>query len=391
MSCRESWAYLSRVVEGPNRNISELLDNGHEAAEIAAGIRRREPWIGPLLGETESRHSWDRAEEDLEQIDALGGRLITREDPEWPRREFSQAFGFAASGMNEHLRTYRADAVEPHALWVRGAALAPVLAQSVAVVGTRAQTRYGAETTRQLVAGLAAHQWTVVSGGALGIDTEAHRTALAQGGRTVMVAACGLDQAYPARNRSLFDQIAEQGSVVSEYPPGVTPQRHRFLTRNRLVAAMTGGTVLVEAAWRSGALNTLSWASALGKVAMAVPGPVTGVNSLGCHERIRDGRAQLVTGADDVRELLGALGEVDVAGQYELMYEGSPVQQLSHNELRVFDCLEPDSAVETEAVAAAAGLPLALVVHLLVDLAKRGLVRRSGTRWVREDLSEEGV
>ncbi|QGU07703.1 hypothetical protein COCCU_08895 [Corynebacterium occultum] len=383
MSSRESWAYLSRVVEGPSKHLSELLNKGHAAAEIAEGVRRRESWIGPLLGETESRYSWDRAQEDLEQIAALGGRLITREDAEWPEAAFSQAFGFAASGVSEHLRTYRSDAVEPHALWVRGAPLAPLLAQSVAVVGTRAQSRYGVEVTRQLVAGLVAHQWTVVSGGALGIDTEAHRTALDQGGATVMVAACGLDHSYPARNGALFERIAEQGSVVSEYPPGVTPQRHRFLTRNRLVAAMTGGTVIVEAAWRSGALNTLSWASALGKVAMAVPGPVTSANSLGCHERIRDGRAQLVTGSDDVRELLGALGEVDVAAQYELMYAGTPVQQLSHNELKIFDCLEPDAEVETEVVAAAAGLPLALTVHLLVDLSKRGLVRRSGTSWAR--------
>lgn len=389
MSARESWAYLSRVVEGPSRHLQELFSRGHEADEIAEGVRRRETWIGPLLAETESRYTWDRTAGDLEQIAALGGRLITPEDEEWPGLEFEQSFGFATSGVSEHLRTYRSDAVEPHALWVRGAPLAPQVAQSVAIVGTRAQSRYGAEVTRELVAGLVAHQWTVVSGGALGIDTAAHQSALSHGGRTVMVAACGLDQSYPARNRRLFDQISEQGSVLSEYPPGMPPQRHRFLTRNRLVAALTKGTVIVEAAWRSGALNTLSWASALGRVAMAVPGPVTSANSLGCHERIRDGRAQLVTGADDVRQLLSAIGDLDVEQQYELRYPGTPVQQLSHNELRVFDCLEIDTVLEAEEVAAAAGLPLALVVHLLVDLSKRGLVRRSGTRWGREDSSEQ--
>lgn len=236
-----------------------------------------------------------------------------------------------------------------------------------------------------IAAGLSAHEWTVVSGGALGIDTAAHEEVLAVAGTTVMVAACGLDRAYPARNTALFDRIAGSGSgvVVSEYPPGTPPQRHRFLTRNRLVAALSQGTVIVEAAWRSGALNTLSWASALGRVSMAVPGPVTSANSLGCHERIRDGRAQLVTGPDDIRALLGAIGEVDVAQQYELQFAGTSVQGLSRNELRIFDALDPDGDLETQAVATAAGLPLALAVHLLVDLGKRGLVERNGTKWRR--------
>lgn len=386
MSARQSWAYLSRVLEGPSRHLQELLDNGHSADEIAEGIRKRQPWLGQLLGETASRYDWERAGEDLAQIEELGGRLITPDDAEWPGQELAQAFGFAASGASEEIRSHQSDAVPPHALWVRGAPLAPAVAQSVAIVGTRAQSRYGAEATRMIAAGLSGHQWAVVSGGALGIDTAAHEEVLQSGGTTVMIAACGLDRAYPARNRSLFDRVAasDTGVLVSEYPPGTPPQRHRFLTRNRLVAALTQGTVIVEAAWRSGALNTLSWASALGRVAMAVPGPVTSANSLGCHQRIRDGRAQLVTGPDDVRALLGAIGEVDVEQQYELQFSGSAVQGLSRNELRIFDALEPGQERETEAVAGAAGLPLALTVHLLVDLGKRGLVVRHGTRWLRE-------
>lgn len=386
MSARQSWAYLSRVLEGPSRHLQELLDNGHSADEIAEGIRKRQPWLGQLLGETASRYDWERAGEDLAQIEELGGRLITPDDAEWPGQELAQAFGFAASGASEEIRSHQSDAVPPHALWVRGAPLAPAVAQSVAIVGTRAQSRYGAEATRMIAAGLSGQQWAVVSGGALGIDTAAHEEVLQSGGTTVMIAACGLDRAYPARNRALFDRVAvsDTGVLVSEYPPGTPPQRHRFLTRNRLVAALTQGTVIVEAAWRSGALNTLSWASALGRVAMAVPGPVTSANSLGCHERIRDGRAQLVTGPDDVRALLGAIGEVDVEQQYELQFSGSAVQGLSRNELRIFDALEPGQERETEAVAGAAGLPLALTVHLLVDLGKRGLVVRHGTRWLRE-------
>lgn len=391
MSSRQSWAYLSRVVEGPSRHLQELFDRGHDADEIADGIRKREPWLGKLLGETAARHDWERAGEDLARIEDLGGRLITPEDPEWPRREFEQAFGFASSGVSEHVRSHQADAVAPHCLWVRGGPVAPAVAQSVAIVGTRALSRYGAEATRMIAGGLSAHQWTVVSGGALGIDTEAHEETLRSGATTVMVAACGLDQDYPARNARLFERIVQSGAgaVVSEYPPGTPPQRHRFLTRNRLVAALTQGTVIVEAAWRSGALNTLSWASALGRVAMAVPGPVTSANSLGCHERIRDGRAQLVTSADDVRAVVGAIGEVDLEKQYELQFPGSEVQGLSRNELRVYDALEPERLQETEALATMAGLPLALTVHLLVDLGKRGLVTREGTGWRRIDSDDQ--
>lgn len=394
MSARESWAYLSRVVEGPSRHLQDLFREGHSADDIAAAIRNRKPWLGPLLGETASRHGWERATEDLARIEELDGRLITPEDTEWPRRELDQAFGFAASGLSEHIRSHQADAVPPHALWVRGGSLARAIAQSVAVVGTRAVSRYGMEATRMITGGLSSHQWSIVSGGALGIDTAAHEEVLQKQGTTVMVAACGLDRAYPARNQPLFDQIASSGSgvVVSEYPPGIPPQRHRFLTRNRLVAALTQGTVIVEAAWRSGALNTLSWASALGRVAMAVPGPVTSANSLGCHDRIRDGRAQLVTSSDDIRALLGGIGELDLEKQYELQFPGTaPQQGLSRNELRVYDALEENRDRDTEEVAATAGLPLALTVHLLVDLGKQGLVLRNGTRWRRNTPGDQEV
>ncbi len=389
MSRRESWAYLNRVVEGPSRALQDLLSAGRDADEIAAGVRRRASWLGELAGETAARHDWERAEEDLAAAEKAGARLLTPEDSDWPRSELDRAFGFAATGLSEHVRTYQADAVAPHALWVRGGPVAPALAQSVAVVGTRAVTRYGVEVTRQIVSGLAAHQWTVVSGAALGIDTAAHEAALTAGGTTVAVMACGIDRVYPARNGALLDRITGSGCVITEYPPGTPPQRHRFLTRNRLVAALTRGTVIVEAAWRSGALNTLSWAEGLGRVAMAVPGPVTGAGSLGCHERIRHGRAQLVTGADDIRSLLGPAGAVDAVEQYELQFAPTEVQALSRNELRVFDALNPGAGCSAQEVAATAGLPLALTVHLLVDLAKRGVITREGVEWHR--VGEEAM
>ena len=387
---RLAWAYLSRVVEGPNAHVQALLNAGHDVERIVWGIKHREEWIGEgLLRQTRSRWDWERSAEDLAAVSALGGRLVTPDDREWPHAEFDHAFGFAQSGKSEHARTYQEDAVQPHALWVRGGMLASLCAHSVGVVGTRAISRYGMEATRLLVSGLVEHHWVIVSGGALGVDTVAHEQVIASGGATVVVSACGLDRVYPARNAGLFDRIlASGGALVSEYPPGVAPARHRFLTRNRLVAALSQGVVVMEAGWRSGALNTLTWASGLGRVAMAVPGPITHINSLGCHERIKDGRAQLVASADDVRALLGAVGALDSAEQYELQFAASPIQGLSRSEMRVFDALPAESSadetgLDAESVAQESGLPFPLTVHVLVDLAKRGLVVREGVMWRR--------
>lgn len=381
---QEAWAYLSRVVEGPSSSLQALLGHGRDPEDIARGIKRREAWIGELLAETASRYDWDSAASDLDAAERIGARLITAEDEQWPHEELDQAFGFASSGVSEHIRSYQSDAVAPHALWVRGGDVRVATSQAVTIVGTRAISRYGAEVTTMLTDNLVAHQWTIVSGGALGVDTVAHTCAVRSGGSTVVVAACGLDRAYPAKNRELFEQILDSGRgvLLSEYPPGVPPQRHRFLTRNRLVAALSKGTVVVEASWRSGALNTLSWASGLGKVSMAVPGPVTTVGSLGCHERIRHGDAELVASGDDIRALLGKLGEVDNVAQTELAFAASPIQRLSRNELRIFDALTT-SPREAGEIATETGLPIPLVIHLLVDLDSRCLIKRIGTRWER--------
>lgn len=387
MSSRAAWAYLNRVVEGPSRPLQSLLAAGRGAEEIARGVRTRASWLGELGPATEARHSWDRSGEDLATAHAAGVRLVTPEDEEWPSVQFDLAFGFAASGLSPHLRSHQPDAVAPHALWVAGGPLTPLLAQAVAVVGTRTATAYGREATRAIVSGLAAHQWTIVSGGAKGIDAIAHETALATNGRTVAVAACGLDRTYPAAHTDLFRRIVTTGSaMISEYPPGTTPQRHRFLTRNRLVAALTQGTVLAQAPWRSGALNTMSWAEGLGKVAMAVPGPVTTNDHVGCHARIREGRAELVTSADDVRSLLETVGSVDPDGQYEMAFGPSVVQSLSRNELRVYDALTITAARDARDVAVDAGLTIALTVHLLVELERKSLIHREGSNWRRVEV-----
>ncbi|UDL77247.1 DNA-processing protein DprA [Corynebacterium uberis] len=381
-----AWAYLSRVVEGPSRELTALLAGGASAVDIARGVAGQEDWIGDLARQTASRRGTNRAEHDLEAAAAVGAQLIHPGHEQWPAEQLDHAFGFAASGCSPHIRSHQADAVAPHALWVRGGVLPELLAQAVSVVGTRAMTSYGAQATGHIVRGLAAHQWTIISGGALGVDCVAHEQALAAGGSTIVVSACGIDRFYPARNRTLCERIASGGgAVVSEYPPGVTPQRHRFLTRNRLVAALSAGTVVIEASWRSGALNTLSWAEGLGRVTMAVPGPITGPGSLGCHQRIMKGQAQLVCSADEVRGLLSAVGAVTVEDQYELQFGADTVQGLSRNELRVFDALpvRGEGGSPGEEIAATAGLPIALVMHVLVELRQRGVVELHGSAWQR--------
>lgn len=390
---QRAWAYLSRVVEGPNQQLQDFLAAGKTPEELAAAIKRREDWLGGLLKSTQSRHDWDMAETDLRTIAELGGRLITVESPEWPGVELNQAFSYAASGNSPHIRSYASDAVPPHALWILGKPLQPLCERAVALVGTRGVTRYGYDVIHQLVTGLAQHQWTIVSGGAVGVDAGVHQKAIQSGTATVCVQAAGLAAPYPRRNNELFREIVKNGALVSEYPPDAVPARHRFLTRNRLVAALSLGTVVVEAAWRSGALNTLSWAEGLGRVPMAVPGPIMRTNSVGCHERIKNGSAQLVTSADDIRQLLQPL-TMPVAGeQEELSFEEGP-PQLSRTELRVFDAIPAPTnyptageisgqGIDTESLAREAGVPLPLAMHVLVMLQKRGIVAREGVTWRR--------
>jgi DNA processing protein len=165
----------------------------------------------------------------------------------------------------------------------------------------------GEQVTADLTAGLTERGVAVISGGAYGIDGAAHRAALASDGVTVAVLAGGIDILYPAGHSGLLHRIGSNGLLVTEYPPGVRPARHRFLTRNRLVAAFAGAAVVVEAGLRSGAANTAAWARSLGRVVGAVPGPVTSSASAGCHALLRDG-AHLVTRAEDIVEFVGRIG-----------------------------------------------------------------------------------
>ena len=386
MSSLESWAYLSRVVEGPSHHIQALLRVGKSADEIAEGVRTRATWIGGLLSQTENRFTWDRPAEDLEFAADLGYTLLTPESPRWPAEAIQCSFGRQQTGAAGKA-SHQPDGIAPHALWVAGNTnLAGLFAQSVGVVGTRHATKYGHMASKDLVAGLGGHNYTVVSGGALGIDTVAHTTAMDVNTPTVVVAACGPGEHYPRSNKALFERVvATGGALMTEYPPAVTPDRHRFLTRNRLVAALTLGTVLVEAPFRSGALNTLKWVNAFNRTAMAVPGPVTDAQSLGANLAIQNNEAEMVLNAGQIHEQLSAVGEYSAEEQMEMQYPPSVTQQLSRNELRIYDALPPAGRTgrEAETVAADAGLSIALTVHILMDLSKRGLVERDKRVWSR--------
>ena len=190
----------------------------------------------------------------------------------------------------------------PYALWVRGTTdLAACCEKSLAVVGARAATTYGTHIAAEIAADLAGRGWVIVSGAAYGIDAAAHHGALAAGGITIAVLACGPDIPYPREHRGLLADIAARGAIISEYPPGRRPRRVSFLARNRLIAALArGGTIVVEAVARSGTLATARHASDLNRPLVAIPGPVTSATSAGCHTLIREQRATLVTSAADI-------------------------------------------------------------------------------------------
>lgn len=227
----------------------------------------------------------------LEQAAGRGIRFVIPGDAEWP----DQLAGLRGAGAL-HDR-----GGEPVGLWIRGAAdLQQLAANAVAVVGSRAATSYGTHQATELSRDLATMGHTVVSGLAYGVDQAAHRGALLAGGPTIAVMPCGVDRPYPAAHAQLLEAIADRGLVVAEAPPGTAPTRARFLARNRIVAGLTEGTVVVEGAIRSGTLSMARWAEAMHRPVMGVPGPVTSAASVGVNQLIRLGQASMVTTAQEV-------------------------------------------------------------------------------------------
>src|SRR5699024_10057256 len=212
------------------------------------------------------------------------------------------------------------------------------------------------------------------------IDAAAHEAALAAEGPVLAVMAGGLDRFYPAANTRLIHQVAERGLVVAEVPPGTAPMRSRFLRRNRLIAALSMGCVVVEAGWRSGALSTARAAAELLRPVAAVPGPVTSVTSAGCHRLIRDGEAVLVTRAEDVVELVSPIGTVAPS---EPAVQPGLLDDLSPEQARVLDALPARAGAAFDSVVRASGLNTTSVSTALGLLELAGRVQRSGSRWRR--------
>jgi DNA processing protein len=311
-------------------------------------------------------------ERDLLTAAAVGARLLCPGDDEWP----------TALGDLRHRD------LDCFGLWVRGRLrLAEATERSVAVVGTRAATDYGVHVAHDLGVGLAERGWSVVSGLAFGIDAAAHRGALAAEGTTVAVLACGVDVPYPPGNRSLYERIADEGLVLSEHPPGAAPQRHRFLVRNRVIAALALGTVVVEMAPRSGAKSTAVHAAYLNRYVMAVPGPVTSAMSVGCHQFMRERPdVVLVTKADEVIEMCGHLGELaeQPTGQVRARDLLGPVVG------RVFEGVPVQRPAEVSGIATAAAVSARAAAAALAALESQGLVERVGEGlWVMTALGRK--
>jgi DNA processing protein len=248
----------------------------------------------------------------------------------------------------------------------------------VAIVGARASTEYGERIAAGFAADLCEVGWTVASGAAYGIDAAAHRGALVVGGSTIAVVASGIDVVYPAAHDRLFANILDRGVLVSESPPGQRPTRAGFLARNRVIAALTAGTVVVEAAHRSGALNTATWAAGLARHVMAVPGPVTSTASAGCHQLVRDHVANLVTSGSDVIDLVGVLANVGESGSDD---HSLVLDSLTAEAALVFEALPGRGGTSAEAIASHTGLRSDEVVTALGQLLLSGVVRHGESGW----------
>ncbi|MGW4586180.1 DNA-processing protein DprA [Amycolatopsis thermoflava] len=364
-------SYLVRVAEPPAPAVADFVAQ-HGPVAAAEAIRAGD-CPNRVRDETEARRTHDHAQRDLDEGARLGMRLLIPEDDEWPGWPLLSLQLAASRGVQ--------GVAPPLALWVRGQVrFDEATEQAVAIVGARAATGYGEHVAGDFAAALAGQGISVFSGAAYGVDGAAHRGTLFVGGTTVALLGCGLDAGYPAGHVVLLDKIAEHGGlVVSEYPPGTPPARHRFLVRNRLIAALSEGTIVVEAGRRSGARNTATTAGALGKVVMAVPGPVTSALSIGCHELIRESGATLVASVDDVIETVGRLG----TPRPEKVRSKRPTDGLGPDALRVHEALDRREGKSAEQIATESGVPVARVRALLPALELDEFAVRCESGWRR--------
>lgn len=373
-----AYAFLSRVAEAPEADLWKLI-TAIGAVEAADRVRRQDfpPGFEQLTTTTAARAGNDRAGADVEHLHRLGGRLLTPDDGDWPAWAMQPlAERDRAGDMTEPEQWCE---LRPLALWMLGTApLETLLPRSVAVVGTRAPSGYGEYVTRWFAQDLAAADFTVVSGGAYGIDALAHRFALGAGAPTVAFVAGGVDRPYPSGHAGLFRRIVETGgAIVSEYPPGTVPAKHRFLKRNRLVAGLTRAVVVVEAGMRSGTRNTANWGRRRTQPVLAVPGPVTSATSVGCHWLVRNDKADLVTRPAEVIEWAGRVGELAP----QLPCPLKPTDGLTPIQLRVYDAFDTRGDFSVTELARRAGSPPGAVRAALAALEMLELAWPAGGLW----------
>ena len=332
-----------------------LLESGIPASELdrfgvfeVAHHAARERW--------RPRLSLGAVKQAISKMQQIRGFMLTPVSAGWPEQ-------LSDLGYNA-----------PMALWVRGSQTAiDRLSKSVAVVGSRGATTYGEFATESVVTALVEKGISIISGGAYGIDASAHKSTLALQGNTIAVMAGGIEKLYPSGNSQLLKRVAETGAVLSEMPPGSIPTKWRFLQRNRLIAALSQSTIVVEANWRSGALNTATHAQTLDREIYAVPGPISSPKSAGTNKLIADGRAQLIVDPADLLERMGIQAKVPT--QLELSGLGAI-------EVRVLDAIGFDS-LEIAEICSAAGLTRDEARFGLGNLELEGLVARRGNVWAK--------
>jgi len=355
-------ATLTRIAEpGVKGVVARVRDVGPE--QVVAEVRDGRPLPGIDVEALRHRLANADPHRDLERAASIGARFVCPGDDDWPRALDDLAW----------------EGLDCLGLWVRGSTeLAAAGFRAVAIVGTRAATAYGQLLARNFAQGLVEREWAVVSGLAYGIDAAAHQGALAAGGVTIAALATGVDVTYPMANRMLYERICADGLVISEYPPGTAPQRPRFLIRNRLIAALSAGTVVVEMAVRSGAKATAAYAARLNRHVMAVPGPVTSVVSAGCHQLLRDRPdTVVVTRVEEIVEQCGHMGEVAES----LSPPPTARDLLGPTVRRVFEGLPAQSAATLDTIAAEAGVVPAAAAASLAALAQLGLAEERAGRW----------
>lgn len=324
--------------------------------------------LGGVLSDVAARLINLDPETDLEEAADKGLRFVIPGDPEWPQ----------SLDDLDHAPVIQGRGGQPLGLWVRGPLDLGALGCPVAIVGSRSATTYGVQAAADIAADIASSDVAVISGAAFGIDQAAHRGALGARGCTVAVLACGADRSYPTAHQGLIRHIAEVGAVVSEVAPGCAPTKLRFLSRNRLIAALARGTVVVEAALRSGALNTANWSNGLNRALMGVPGPITSAQSQGVHELLRSGATSLVTSGADVLEVVGAAGD---HVQPFARGEERASDRLTLRQRQVLDAVPVAHGVAADSIARTAGIGLVEVRSALARLASLGLAEFTESGW----------